>query len=89
MDKHMVYCDECVFLEERPVLAEVPMDSGNYVKTGTRFYCLIHKKWFVINTTMEQMRFNYCASGMKRENVEDCKLKSGEKAKCFGSDDRN
>lgn len=75
MDKHKVYCDECVFLEERPVLAEVPMDSGNYVKTGTRFYCPIHKKWFAINTTMEQMRFNYCASGVKNENVEDCALK--------------
>lgn len=78
MDKHKVYCDECVFLEERPTLAEVPFGSGNYVKTGTRFYCPVHEKWFSINTPMELMQFNYCASGVKKGNVDDCKLKGGE-----------
>ena len=66
MDKHKVYCDECVFLEERPTLAEVPMDSGNYIKTGTRFYCPVQQKWFALNTTKEEMGFNYCVQGKRK-----------------------
>lgn len=69
MENHRVYCDECVFLEEHHTLAEVPMDSGNYIQTGTRFYCPVLKKWFALNTTKELMRFNYCVYGKKKENT--------------------
>ena len=65
MDNHKVYCDECIYLEERPAKAEVPMDSGNYITTGTRFYCRKHDKWYSIGTNKELIRFNYCVQGDK------------------------
>ena len=73
MDNHKVYCNECVFLEERPILAEVPMDSGNYIKTGTRYYCSCHKKWYSINTTLEIMGFNYCVYGQRKGDLNNDK----------------
>lgn len=68
MNEHKVYCDECTFLEERPIKAEVPLGSGNYIETGKRFYCIRHKKWFSVNTSIETMGFNYCVYGMKKVN---------------------
>lgn len=72
MDKHKVYCSECIFLEERPTLAEVPIDSGNYVITGTRFYCPVQQRWFAVSNTRESIGFNWCIYG-KREA--DAKMK--------------
>ena len=66
MDKHKVYCDECIFLEERPIKAEVPMDSGNYITTGTRYYCRLHDKWFPLRSSMEEIGFSYCVMGEKK-----------------------
>lgn len=66
MNDHKVYCDECNFLEERPVKAEVPMGSGNYIVTGKRFYCARHDKFFALNTPFELMKFNYCIYGDKK-----------------------
>lgn len=67
MNEHKVYCDECKFLEERPVKAEVPFDSGNYIVTGKRFYCPKLDRWFALNTSMEVMKFNYCVYGERKE----------------------
>ena len=67
MEKHKVYCDECRFLEERPTKAEVPMDSGNYIVTGTRYYCSKHKKWWSINTSTEQVGYSSCVYGERKE----------------------
>ena len=69
MDRHKVYCDECIYLEERPIKAEVPMDSGNYIITGKRFYCRKHDKWFSIGTNKEQVSFNYCVQGGKKNDL--------------------
>lgn len=66
MEEHKTYCNECAFLEERPVIAEIPMDSGHYEKTGTRYYCPIHQKWFSLNTPFELMQFNYCFCGKQK-----------------------
>lgn len=71
MDKHKVYCSECIFLEEHPTLAEVPIDSGNYIKTGTRFYCPVLQKWFSINTTRKMMEFNWCVYGEQKGATND------------------
>lgn len=70
MDEHKVYCNECAFLEERPIMAEVPMDSGNYIKTRTRYYCSVHQKWFALNTSHELMGFNCCVYGKKKQEGE-------------------
>lgn len=67
MDKAKVYCDECTFLEERPVKAEVQMDSGNYIVTGTRFYCSKHQKWWSLNTTLELVGYSSCVYGERKE----------------------
>ena len=67
MTEHKVYCDECEFLQERPILAEVPLDSGNYIITGKRFYCAKHNKWWALNTTLEQVGFSACVYGNKKE----------------------
>lgn len=63
MDSHKVYCDECIYLEKRPIKAEVPMGSGNYIVTGTRFYCRKHDKWYSIGTNEELIKFGYCVEG--------------------------
>ena len=70
MEKHKVYCDECIYLEERPIKAEVPLDSGNYITTGTRFYCKLHDRWYSIGTTKEMIGFNYCVTGERMEQSE-------------------
>lgn len=67
MEKHKVYCDECAHLQSRPVKAEVPMDSGNYIITGERFYCAKHDKWYPLNTTLEQIGFSSCVYGDKKD----------------------
>ena len=69
MDKHKVYCDECIYLEERPIKAEVPFGSGNYITTGTRFYCKKHNNWFSIGTNKELIKFNYCIAGEKKNGT--------------------
>ena len=66
MDKHKVYCDECKFLEERKVKAEIPPFSGKYVQTGTRYHCSKHDRWFPINTSLELVGFSFCVKGEKR-----------------------
>lgn len=66
MENHKVYCDECIFLEERPIKAEVPFDSGNYITTGTRFYCRRHDKWYSLCTSKEHLKFDYCVMGEKQ-----------------------
>lgn len=65
MNEHKVYCDECNFLQKRPTKAEVPLDSGNYIITGERFYCALHNKWWSLNTTLEQVGYSSCVFGMK------------------------
>ena len=65
MESQKVYCDECIFLKERPIIAEVPIDSGTYVETGKRFYCEKHKKRWAINTTFKMVGFSYCIEGQK------------------------
>lgn len=61
-----VYCDECVFLENRPTLAETFYNSGKYEQTGTRFYCRKKEKWYTIGTTIEQIGFSWCLDGIKK-----------------------
>lgn len=68
MDSHKVYCDECIYLEERPIKAEVPMDSGNYITTGTRYYCSKHDKWYSIGTNEKLISFSCCCMGERRAN---------------------
>lgn len=70
MDQHKVYCSECAFLEERPTIAEVPIDSRNFIKTGTRFYCPILKKWHSLNTPKELLEFSWCIYGKKKGGAE-------------------
>ena len=67
MEKHKIYCDECIFLERRPTIAEKPLDSGNYIITGSRFHCKKHNKWWAINTTNEQVGYSSCVYGKRRE----------------------
>ena len=67
MNEHKTYCDECEYLQERPIKAEVPMDSGNYIVTGSRFYCSKHQKWWSIHTTIEQVGFSYCMEGAAKQ----------------------
>ena len=62
-----VYCDECKFLEERPTLAETSFGSGEYVQTGTRFYCSKKGKWYTLNSTIEEVGFCWCLSGEKKD----------------------
>ena len=65
VDSRKVYCDECKYLKERAIMAEVPADSGEYAQTGKRFFCEKHKKWWAINTTFEMVGFSYCTEGEK------------------------
>lgn len=66
MLEHKVYCDECVYLQERPTMAETTMGSGVYYQTGTRFYCPKQKKWFPLNSTINEVGYSYCLDGMKK-----------------------
>lgn len=61
------YCDECQFLEERPVFANGL--RGIIMQTGTRFYCPIKNRWFPIGTTIEQVGFEYCDKGKKVNDI--------------------
>lgn len=66
MTEHRVYCDECKHLEKRPIYAEVPQFSGNYAKTGERYYCSKFDKWYAINTTKELVGYSFCTKGSKK-----------------------
>lgn len=68
MEERKVYCDECEFLQERKIRAEVPIDSGNYIITGKRFYCDKCKKWWPLNTSLYQISYSYCIYGKKLED---------------------
>lgn len=68
MDQRKVYCDECKFLENRQIKAEVPLDSGNYIVTGNRFYCPKHDKWWPIRATLEDVSFSYCVYGERKDD---------------------
>lgn len=69
LDDLKVYCDECVYLQNRMMKAEVPFGSGKYVETKTRFYCPVHERWFSINTTVEDVKLNYCFEGKKKDAI--------------------
>lgn len=60
-----IYCDECKFLEERPVFANDL--HGIIMQTGTRFYCPIKNRWYTIGMTIEQIGYEYCNKGEKDE----------------------
>lgn len=66
MEQHKVYCDECEYLQRRPIKAEVPLGSGNYIITGERFYCSKHDKWWSVNTTVEQVGYSACVYGKQK-----------------------
>lgn len=66
MTDHRVYCDECEHLQKRPTKAEVPLGSGNYIVTGQRYYCVLHDKWWSVNTTEEQTGYSSCVFGMRK-----------------------
>lgn len=63
MDNHRTYCDECKYLETRDVKAEIPQFSGNYEQTGKRYHCILHDKWYSINTSKELVGHSFCVQG--------------------------
>lgn len=67
IEESKIYCDECKFLEEKPTLAETYFNSGEYVQTGTRFYCPKKNKWYTIGSTLEHIGMGWCLEGIKKE----------------------
>ena len=58
----VIYCEECKCCEKRPIMVEVPMDSGNRVQNGNYYRC--NKYGNVI--TSFKLRFECCTEGERR-----------------------
>lgn len=55
----ITYCVDCQYFEKRKIKAEVPMDSGHYIETGTYYRCnKFGKCWS--NISEKEVEFLFC-----------------------------
>lgn len=55
----ITYCTECPHFEKRTIRAEVPMDSGHYIDSGTYYRCNKFRKCWS-NISGKEVDLLYC-----------------------------
>lgn len=63
MNKNIVYCDECKFLEEHGVFSEEADECGRFEEIETKFYCRFQKKYFDFEANKKTIGLCACAYG--------------------------